>query len=193
MKSMPRTSASIIRLTVLLPPPPTPTTLISVNPLASVVGCSSCSMSSMRDTTPGCWRPNERKRSGVKPERRSATLQDLFGQLHVQVGGLRAAGDIGDGRAGGGGLEDLAVGTDLGVEHEVAPMLAEIVGHRLLLTQAAVQLAEQDAQDLQRRVEVLHLLEGLFQPLQSLQREEARLSRHDYTRGSHQRIHRQQS
>src|SRR5712692_8596074 len=188
-KSMPRTSAWIIRLTVLLPPPPTPTTLISVKPLAT--GVSSCS--NMRLMMPGCWRPSDLKRSGSNPKRRSATLQDLFRQLGVQLRGARSAGHVIHSSAGVGGQQDLAVGADLGVEHQIAPALAEVTGHGLFLLQAPVELAEQDAQDLEPGIEVLSIGDGLLQALKSLEREHACLGRDDDPRGRYEGIGREQA
>src|SRR5450830_324302 len=169
-KSTPRIPASIIRLRALLPPPPTPTILISVKPFAS----ESTSSETILPTI-GLLRVCSNNRSGSKPPRILATTQHLPGEGKIGLGGLLCPTIVENGRAGGGCFQNLAVGSDLGLEHLCPPPLTEIAAHELFLLQPAVQLAQHDPKHLQLGVQIEDLLDALLHHLQPLQGEEPSL------------------
>src|SRR5919199_2979584 len=185
MNSTPWTPVSIMRLTALVPPPPTPMIRTSVNPRA----CDSWGASMIWGTT---WtdRVRSASRSGLNPPRCRplATSEDLICQRQVCVDGALGALVMEHRRAGRAGLQDLAVGADLGRKDTGAPALPQVRGHLALLLEAAVHLAEQDAEHLELRVQVQDLLDALLEHLQALQREEARLGGDDHARGGDQGV-----
>src|SRR5688500_11270290 len=133
MNSTPGTPSSTIRLTAFPPPPPTPTILTSVNPLAAVANGASTILGTI-----AAGRLGSSSRAGSKPPRgRSvlATAEHLLGKRRVHLGGPLGAEIAKDGFASRTGFEHLAAGADLGLEDERAPPLAQIFGDLLLLAQ----------------------------------------------------------
>src|SRR5439155_10770934 len=113
MNSTPWTPASTMRLTALLPPPPTPMILTSVKPRAEEVSGASRICWTTGEGRAGC--PFSRcTRLGSKPRGRWPsglfdTTQHLVRQLHVGVGGAIAAAVAKRRHPGAPGLQDLAV------------------------------------------------------------------------------------
>src|SRR6185295_14650787 len=118
MNSTPCTPASTMRLTALLPPPPTPTILTSVKPRA----CDSRGASMICGTTE-TERVRSARRSGLNPPRCRplGTSEHLVGQLEVRVGGALGTLVMKDRRTRRACLEDLAVGAHLGPKHPYPP------------------------------------------------------------------------
>src|SRR5579884_81903 len=98
----------------------------------------------MRGTT-GSTREGSLSRSGLKPPC-LATLHHLSSQGQVHLGCSLRPRVAKDGRASRAGLQYLAVGADLGAEHQVTPAVPQVVCHGSLLAEPAIELAEQDAQ-----------------------------------------------
>src|SRR5919204_5509334 len=122
MNSTPFTPASIMRLTALLPPPPTPTILTSVKPFASAaiwVGAST-----IWGTTPS-GRTVSSIRPGSKPPLIFTTPQHLLGERAVDLRRPFGASIAEDRSSGRTGLQDLAIGPDFGLEHERPPPFAQ--------------------------------------------------------------------
>src|ERR1051326_7190210 len=188
MNSTPCTPVSTMRLTALLPPPPTPMILTSVKPRAG----DSCGASTICGTT-DTGRVRSAIRSGLKPPRclPLGTSDDLVRERQVGVNCLFSALVVKDGRARRAGFENLAVGGHFGAEHAHAPALAQILSYLTFLFESTVHFAEQDPEHLQARIQVQDLFDALFEHLQALQREETRLGWNNHATGRDQRIDRQ--
>src|SRR5690242_11853701 len=149
MNSTPWTPVSTMRLTALMPPPPTPMIRTSVNPRAG----DSCGASTICGTTE-TGRVRSAIRSGLKPPRWRplGTRHHLVGERKIGVDRFLRTLIVKHRRARGAGLEDLAIRADLGPKHPHAPALAQVIGDLPLFLQAAIHLAEQDAQHFKARV-----------------------------------------
>src|SRR5258708_37809665 len=123
MNSTPCTPDSSMRLTALLPPPPTPRIFTSVNPRAG----DSCGASTICGTT-DTGRVRSAMRSGLKPPRWRplGTSQYLVCQRQIRVNRLLSARVVEHRRPCRASLENLAVGADFGGEHAHAPALPQV-------------------------------------------------------------------
>src|SRR5437870_6956068 len=167
MNSTPCTPVSTMRLTALLPPPPTPMILTSVKPRA----CDSCGASTICGTT-DTVRVRSAMRSGLKPPRWRplGTRQDLVGQRQICLDRAFCTHIVKHGCARRAGLQNLAVGANFGHEHPHPPTLAQIFGYLALFFEAPIHLAQQDTEHFQTRVQIEDLLDTLLEHLQTLQR-----------------------
>src|SRR5262245_11252461 len=129
MNSTPCTPASTMRLTALLPPPPTPTILTSVKPRA----WDSRGASMIWGTTE-TGRVRSANRSGLNPPRWRplGTREDLVGEQRVRLRGALGALVMEHRRARRARFQNLAIGFHFGPEHPHSPALAQVVGHLAL-------------------------------------------------------------
>src|SRR5450631_204662 len=162
MNSTPWTPVSTIRLTALLPPPPTPTILTSVNPRAgdswgALTICGTIDTARVRSAI----------RSGLKPPRWRplGTRHHLVGKRQIRVHRLFGAHIVKHGYSHRPSFEDLAISADFGREYGHAPVLAHILGYLALLLETTIHLAEQDAEHFQARVHIQNFLDAVLEHL----------------------------
>src|SRR5215468_1849578 len=137
MNSTPCTPVSTMRFTALLPPPPTPMILTSVNPRAG----DSCGASTICGTT-DTGRVKSVIRSGLKPPRCRplGTCNHLVSQGQVHIDRFIRTGIVKHRRSRRACFENFAVGGDLGAEHTNAPALTQVLRHLTLLFEASIHL-----------------------------------------------------
>src|SRR5207244_12320704 len=121
------------------------------------------------------------------------TVHQLSSEFKGIFGCLLSTTVAEHGGPGGAGLEDLAVGADLGVEHQFSPTLAEERCYSALLSEPAIELTEEDTHHTERRVQVYDFADALLEGLQPLDRKKSCFGGDQDPRGRNQGVDRQQA
>src|SRR5207302_7872293 len=90
-------------------------------------------------------------------------------------------------------LQNFAVGTHFGGEDGDVPAATQVIGYLALFLEPPIELAEQDTENFQPRVQIQDLFDAFLELLQTLERKKAGLGRNNDPGGGDKCIDRQRS